>query len=303
MAIQLSVVIVNWNAAALLRECLQSISEAASPFCCEVIVVDNASTDGSVELIRAAFPTARIVRNETNVGYGRGCDAGVRASHGDFVATINPDVVLGPDSLALLVRVLRSHRTAGLAGPQVVGADGNPQKSLIVRPDLKSAVLGLPGVAAAWKAIRPSQSGLLQCFSVNGCCMVFRREALERCGGFPTETFMYGEEIIVGERLRRAGYTVWHEPRATITHYGGASSAQQWSASEQGWRARIGMTAAAELILSPVTFWLWSLLQVLNAGLRSLAWVFVRRSRGLLYLRRARLHAAALYGRSWSTWV
>ena len=269
----LSVIIVNWNGRSCIAGCLDSLAEAVHGLETETIVVDNHSADSSVAFIREGYPQVMVIENQENVGFGRGAQAGVEASRGEFIAIVNPDVSLSPGSLRQLVAVLQKRPAAAWTGPQVIRAgykggkiQSGPYKPGTVFEPLRT----LPGAYRLLAYLsRNKHDRLRRCEKLDGACMVFRASMLREVGGMPTTTFMYGEEQILGARFRRLGYEVWYDPLSVVYHDLGSSSRQKWTSESNILARQAGHTAAMRETLGPARFvfynWLLLLTLVLKA--------------------------------------
>ena len=271
-ATELSVVIVNWNARDDLACCLKALPLACAGLKTEVLVIDNDSSDGSLELVASEHPDVRRVASPTNLGFAGGINLGLRHSLGRWVAVLNPDVVPTPGSLQALVEVLAEGCDRALAGPQVLDREGRPVIQNFSLPGALSALRRLPGVPALGRAlrrrpIRRNAAELRRVERVNGCCMVFRRDALQKIGGFPASTFLYGEEIAVGGALRAAGLEVWYQPRAKVVHRDGVSVEQLWKADEKLLVFRAARLLTGRRLLSRPAFAWWALILLVGEGL------------------------------------
>jgi GT2 family glycosyltransferase len=273
--LDLSIIIVNWNVKDYLRQCLESIAAAVGNLAYEVIVVDNASTDGSVEMLRREFPWVTLIANRENVGFARGNNLGIERSCGDYLALVNPDVVLGPGSLKGLVRFLHARPDAGVVGPKILQPDGTICAYDSEFPSPASALEAVPVLArlvASWQRrhlfkVQPQYVPSC-CDSVHGCCMVFRRDALEAINGIPATTFMYGEELLIGQRLKKLGYEVWYDPLSEVVHYGDASTNRRWKLSEQAIVRRVAAIVVFKEFFSAPSFWVWNLITLFGESLR-----------------------------------
>ncbi len=227
----LSILIVNWNTRELLARCLSSIYEHPPDAAFEVIVVDNASEDGSPAMVRERFPQARLIENQENVGFARANNQAIRHSQGAFILLLNSDTLIHPHALNRLVGFMEAHPGAGMVGPRVLNPDGSLQPSCTPFPTLAREAWRLfhgdrlkPLAVypmASWEVTRPRQVDVLM-----GACLLARREVIDQIGLLDETFFMYSEEVDWCLRAKRAGWEVWWEPRATITHYGGQSSRQ-----------------------------------------------------------------------------
>jgi GT2 family glycosyltransferase len=213
----LSIVIVSYNTECLLRQCLESLRRHCPS--AQVIVVDNASRDGSAAMVRAEFPEAELIELLRNVGFAGGNNAGLSRATGDCVVLLNSDTVLEDDSLTRAAAWLAENPRVGATSPALVGIDDRPQQCIYPYPSLAERARqvlrgGLTpntseGVGAGWLA---------------GTCLMIRREALGAVGGALDDGFfMYWEDADFSARLLEAGWEVKPCPVGRIRHHGGAS--------------------------------------------------------------------------------
>jgi len=225
-----SAVVVTYNAADVIAGCLGDLLDAAD----EVIVVDNASSDGTPELIRRDFPAVRLVEAGANLGYGAGNNLGVSHASGDIVAIVNPDVRLTRDALAALVAYVCDRPDAGIVGPRTV--DDGGQISMSARPAYTPGrVLAVYlGLANRWprlaygdmpERLRTAQAPL-DVDWLQGSCIVVPRRVYEALGGFDERFFLFAEDVDLCERAGQAGWRVVYLPGACVTH-GGSSSVKR----------------------------------------------------------------------------
>ncbi len=199
----------------------------------EIVVVDNASTDGSVDAVRAAHPEALVIANPENVGFARACNQGWRASSAPYVLFLNPDAEVTPGTVEALVRLLESRPEVGAAGPRTRSTDGAIQVS--TGPDLtplaerrqRRLVLGV----ARREARALAEAEALHAREhepqwVSGSCLIARRAALEAVSGFDERFFLYEEDADLCRRLRSAGWRVVFTPAAEVRHHLGRSMAK-----------------------------------------------------------------------------
>lgn len=291
----LSVVIVNWNARDHLATLIRTLPEAVASLSYEALVVDNASEDGSVDMLRSRSPHVRLLAQERNLGFGAGVQAAIPSARGEFVAVVNPDVQPDPGSLDQMVRFLQSRPQAGVVGPTHRAEDGACHGGAERLPGVLSALLDFPGLGR-WRRRHgrlPPTGGPQRCGWVRGACLVLRRTALLDIGGFPRDTFLYGEEILLGERMRRRGHEVWFLPTVAITHAKGASVARRWTEEEVLLERRQARITVMRALLSRPRSMLWNLLTVFGLSLQA-ALNRGRRAALLPYGCLLRLHGAAL---------
>lgn len=232
----LSVVIVNWNVKALLRACLQSLLNSnLSGLSLEIIIVDCASSDGSVQMVRQAFPQVRLVASLENLGYAKGNNSGAALAQGCYLFILNPDTVVQPDTLAQLVNYMETHPQVGAVGPQLLWPDDMIQSSRRGFPTLgtlfwESTLLGqwFPNnrhIRYYHLLDRPAGTPQ-QVDWVVGAALFIRREAWLEVGPIDETFFMYFEETDWCRRCADAGWQVHYLPQAKVIHYEGKSSEQ-----------------------------------------------------------------------------
>ena len=231
--ILISVIVVSWNAREYLRQCLASLSGEACRCPAEIIVVDNASSDGSPEMVASDFPHVKLIRNQANLGFAKANNLGVALSGGRYLCFVNSDVKVLPDCLGRLVDYCEQHAEAGIVGPRVIGGDGRLQRSC----------RGFPGVwnmfcrALALDTLFPwcslftgyslwhwPQDSVRSVGILSGCFWLVRRQAVEQVGLLDESFFMYGEDMDWCRRFWSRGWQAVFVPSAEAIHYGGASS-------------------------------------------------------------------------------
>ena len=224
-------VVVNYNAGTALIGCVTSLlAQEPAP---ELVVVDNASTDGSVDGLRRAHPGVRVVHAGGNLGYARASNLGIAATVAPVVAVLNPDTVLRPGTGAALSRRFAAEADLGAAGPRLCNPDGTVYPSARRVPGLVDAV-GHGLLFFVWQdnpfTARYRETGAdpdrpRDVDWVSGAAVWLRRAALDDVGGWDERYFMYVEDVDLCWRLRRAGWRVAYEPGGTVTHLLGVSTA------------------------------------------------------------------------------
>ncbi len=233
-AIDASVCIVNWQGAHWLPDCLQSLREVQG-LQLEVIIVDNASTDDSVRLVRADFPEVKLIVNSDNRGFARGNNQAIRAGRGRHFFILNNDTILEKGTLERLVKFLDERPRAGMAAGHLVNRDGSTQFMYypVTLPTLKSVSadllwlnrnstrnrVGRGPLARNWDPDKPYQME-----QVPGACMLVRREAFESFGLFDEGYRFWYEDVDLCARCLKASWEIWYVPEARIIHHGAASS-------------------------------------------------------------------------------
>lgn len=218
----LSIILVNFNDASHLPECLFSIDANAGDVNREIIVVDNASTDGSASLVAKRFPQVRLIRNANNEGFGRANNRAVRKSRGEFLLFMNTDVVLHPGALELLMEEMRAHPETGIVGPALFTPSGRFQASFGGRTGFFSelAKKGLLNRLRT-RSLRRDRTRR-EVRWVSGAFLLARRQAFLDISGFDEGFFLYFEDIDLCERTLGKGSKVVFLPGAVSLHHGGA---------------------------------------------------------------------------------
>jgi GT2 family glycosyltransferase len=234
-----SVVIVSYNVREHLLDALRALY-ASNNVSIEAAVVDNASADGSVDAVEAQFPQTTVVRNDSNVGFGKASNCGLTRSRGEFVLLLNPDVMVAQDCVRTLADFLIANPTAGAAGPRLTRPDGT--LDLAARrgfPTPRAAFYRLTLLSRLFPKSRRFNRynvGYLPDDQVHeidagtAACLMLRRSAIEQVGPFDPDYFMYGEDLDLCFRLKQAGWKIFYVPAAVATHVKGASSRQATSA-------------------------------------------------------------------------
>jgi GT2 family glycosyltransferase len=210
----------------------------------ETLVVDNASADGTADLVAEQFPDVRLVRSPTNLGFAAGTNLAASHASGDFLLLLNPDAALSPGALGTLLRLLAEQPRAAAVGPALVYADGRQQDSAFCFPGLVQVGLDLFPISrlsgSRLNGRVRSPDAAVRIDHPLGACMLIRRRAWEDVGPLDEGYFMYVEEVDWCRRARRQGWEIWHAPRAMVRHRAGAATSQQPDAMfAQLWRSRL----------------------------------------------------------------
>ncbi len=251
MTVELSIIVVNWNGGALLGRCVESVAARPPSVGFELIVVDNASSDDSLALMRAGEGARalaeggrlRVVENEDNRGFGRANNQAFGMTRAPLLFLLNPDTEVTPGAVDTLIETVRSGARVGAAGPKLLNADGSLQVSVWRNPPaawemlltglrlhrlLPRRVRGELLLAEHWDYGRRRAVGML-----SGAAMLVRREVLDEVGGFDERFHMYGEDNEWCLRMVRAGWALLFEPAAVVMHHGAASSLKRWDEHEK----------------------------------------------------------------------
>lgn len=229
----IGVAVTTYETRDLLRECLASV-RAEGPS--EVVVVDNASTDGTAETVRREFPEVRLQANPENLGYGPASNQAMALCRSPYVLLLNSDTRLEPGTLQRLARYLDEHPRAAVAGPRLANPDGSLQASCFpfigtFRMAVEKSAAGrllarVPAVRERWLLSHGPHDRPRRVPWLLGAALALRREAFDAVGGFDPGFFMYSEEVDLCWRLQAAGWEVRFAPVATVVHVGGASTRQ-----------------------------------------------------------------------------
>ncbi|AEI96552.1 glycosyltransferase family 2 protein [Roseobacter litoralis] len=228
----LSIVIVEWNTIDMLRDCLASVFDKAGGLDIQVIVVDNASSDGSPEMVEAEFPQVTQIRNADNRGFAAANNQGFEICTGRYILLLNSDTYLLDDVMGASLRYLDNHSTVGAMGCLVLNPDRTMQRTCSMWPRLLDLMFMSSGL---WKLKRPKVFGRYQMTHwqrnderavevISGCYMMLRREVLEQVGQLDEDFFFFGEETDWCRRMRDAGWLLMFAPVGKIVHYGSASA-------------------------------------------------------------------------------
>ncbi len=229
-----SVVIVSWNAKDYLAQCLTSLAAGVCNYPMEIIVVDNASNDGSPDMVAKQFPNVRLIRNSANLGFAKANNFGLREARGKYIALVNSDVKVLANCLTKLVDFCDAHPDAGMVGPRVQNGDGSLQRSCRGFPSVGNMFCRAFALDVMFPKARIFGGYLMPHWAhdkvktvdiLSGCFWVARAQALKKVGLLDESFFMYGEDMDWCKRFWKGGWKLYFVPDAEAIHYGGASSA------------------------------------------------------------------------------
>jgi N-acetylglucosaminyl-diphospho-decaprenol L-rhamnosyltransferase len=312
----LSIILVSWNTRELLRNCLRSVFDNAANLSLEVFVVDNASTDGSVAMIRESFPLVRVIENKSNVGFAAANNQAFPLCSAELALLLNSDTIIVGQALKVLVDFMREHSEAGGIGPR------------LLHPRLKLRVLGCGYQPTLWREFT-HQFGLSRLFPrsrlfrgvhlftgvhdsealevewISGAALLVRAEVIKKVGGLSERWFMYAEDMEWCQRILETGWKLYSVPQGIVEHHLSASTTQREDA------ALISVTAGRSYFIhsqkpSRLKILLFDLVSISGNLLRATVF-FVRsmtdahharmwRSRARLFARHARVHALLCCG-------
>ncbi len=236
--LDLSVVIVNYNAEKPLEKCLQSIFRFQKDLAFEVILIDNHSEEGSLEMIKQNFPQVRLVENKRNLGFSAACNQGIKSSCGRYLLLLNPDTEFTGGGITGMIRFMESHRRAGICGPRMVDPEGKVQFSCRSFPSYLTAISSRQSILNRLFPDNPlSKTYLLkdhngsrqsQADWVSGSSLLTRREVFEKIGLLDESFFMYVEDVDFCYRAKKANLQVYFLPEVTVMHHIGQSTGRRW---------------------------------------------------------------------------
>ncbi len=224
----LSIVIVNWNTKDLLRECLNSIARSEHGLTLEIIVVDNASCDGSAEMLRDDFCQVTLIESNRNLGFAGGNNLALKRAAGRYVMLLNTDTLVHGTVLRDAVAWLDENPLVGVMGPRVLNADGSLQPSCSMFPSLRHLAMQTLGLTRVprWDAYRLTgwdHAHTREVEVISGAAMFVRRSAMQQVGLLDEAFFFFGEETDWCRRFAQSGWRVVFNPIPEITHFGGGS--------------------------------------------------------------------------------
>ena len=226
----LSIIIVVWNTREMTRKCLESIQGADPEHRWDVIVIDNASQDGTSSMIRSFFPWVRLIVNKENLGFGRANNLALREVTTEFALLLNSDASLTSEAVSRFLQFMKDHPEAGVAGGQLVYPDGRLQNSIVSFPSLLTEMTNKSLLQILFPERYPSKrlhfEGPLEVDSVIGAAMMLRMEAIRSAGYFDEDYFLFLEETDLCFRVRKEGWKVFFLPDARIVHAQGVSVKQ-----------------------------------------------------------------------------
>ncbi|MFC2105538.1 glycosyltransferase family 2 protein [Candidatus Bipolaricaulota bacterium] len=220
----LSIIIVSWNIEKRLRNCLLSLANRMITSY-EIIVVDNASTDRTVEMMRQEFSWIRLLANEENLGFASACNQGIMATKGEFLLLLNPDVVVPRAALEGALEVFRSTHNLGMLGCRLVDENGETQRSIFPFPTPMWDLFCAAGAVRLLRTVRGKlPNGILKVKGyLTGAFLLVRRKAVEDVGILDGSIFMYGEDVEWCYRFHQAGWDIGYYPKVAIVHIGNQS--------------------------------------------------------------------------------
>ncbi len=225
-----SIIIVTWNNASDIKPCLDSLAGVQERIQARIVVIDNASTDGTIEKIRTAIPRVQLISNPQNIGFAAANNQAIRVSDGRYVLLLNPDTSADPGTMEVLVQYLDTHPAAWVAGPMILNPDRSVQRSgvrfpsrwnILVESLFLDRLFPRSRLFGSHKEMYEDPCTSRTVDYLQGSALMVRRDAVERVGGLDEGFFMYFEETDWCYRIKQAGGEVHYSPVGKVIHYGG----------------------------------------------------------------------------------
>jgi len=240
---QLSIIVVNYNGKDILCNCVESIYKNSPTINFEIILVDNASSDGSVEMVKKEFPEVRVLVNQENKGFSFANNRGIEMAKGDYMLLLNNDTLILPGQLDIMLNFMQEHQDVGAVGPKLLNPDGSFQLSFWPFPNLFTEFNRRIINLFAFANYRFFKD-LLEKFYikekevdwVSGACLMVRRKTIEDVGILDENFFMYFEDVDWCYRIRRKGWKIYFLPTARIVHLLGKSMEKEKQKNKQNYR-------------------------------------------------------------------
>lgn len=230
----LSIIIVNFNVKVFLQNLLDSIEKASTQLQSEIIIIDNASDDGSVELLRDKYPKVKLIVNNRNLGFGKANNLGLKEAKGKFILLINPDTIVAEDTFTKMIEFFDQTPEAGLAGCKILNPDGTLQLpcrrsfpgpwTSFTKVTGLSTLFPKSKIFARYNLTYLDENQTYEVDAISGSFMMMRKEVYDKVGGFDEQFFMYGEDLDLCYRIQKAGYKVYYVHSTQIIHYKGEST-------------------------------------------------------------------------------
>lgn len=232
---RLSVIVVSWNVSKLLNTCLETLKRDIENIDAEVFVVDNASADDSVEMVRREHPWVQLIANESNLGFAKANNQALKLAKGDFILLLNPDTEVRAGAIPHLISFLEDHAEAAIVAPQLINTDGSIQRSCRAFPTFTAMLYELLGLSklfpdnplfGSYKMLDFEHNELREVDQPEGACLLLRRAVIDQVGSLDEGFFMLFEEVDWCYRIKQAGWQIWFDPQSKVVHHYGQSIKQ-----------------------------------------------------------------------------
>lgn len=230
----LSIIIVNYNVKEFLQNLIHSIEKATLNLTKEIIIVDNASDDGSVDFIKDKFPEVKLIANKKNLGFGKANNLGLKIAAGEYILLINPDTLVAEDTFEKMIQFFNDTQSAGLAGCKILNPDGTLQLACrrsfpgpwtsFTKVTGLSTLFPKSKIFARYNLTYLDENKSYEVDAISGSFMMMRRSVYDKVGGFDEQFFMYGEDLDLCYRIQKSGFKVYYVHSTQIIHYKGEST-------------------------------------------------------------------------------
>lgn len=231
----LSVIVVSWNTRELLKSCLSALEQQIDKSDCEVFLVDNASADGSAEMVAREFTWVALIANNQNLGFAAANNQAIAKCKGNYILLLNPDTEVRPGAIKTLLEFFNSHERAGVVAPQLLNTDRSIQRSCRRFPTFKGMLFELLGFSRMfpdkaefreYKMLDWNHDDEREVDQPEGACLMIRREVIDEVGTLDEGFFMLFEEVDWCYRVKQHNWQIWFTPRAQVVHHYGQSIKQ-----------------------------------------------------------------------------
>jgi len=224
---ELSIIIVSHNCKSQLQQCLLSLQENVDRIVYEIIVIDNSSEDGSQEMTASNFPDVTLISNPQNVGFSKANNQGIKAAGSDYILFLNPDTIVYPGALEILLQVIKSQKNVGGVSPALLYGDNKYQVSFGGKRDFFPEMLQKFCLNSFYRGRLKSYKNQRKAVWLSGACLLTSKDVLDEVGSFDEKFFLYYEDIDLCIRITQTGRVLLFLPEAKIFHYGGVSTQKQ----------------------------------------------------------------------------
>lgn len=261
-----TVVVVSYNTVHLLERLFSALEGSRGGLSIQVVVVDNASRDGSAKVLRARHARAELIENTVNVGFGRANNQAFPQARGRHVLLLNTDAFVEPDTLQKTVEFMNHHPDCGILGVKLVGEDGSLQPSCRYFPTPLNVFVAASGLQRFFPGLRMvddmtwDHASVRECDWVPGCYYLVRREVMEKVGYLDPRFFLYYEEVDYCRRVQQAGWKIMYYPYTRVVHIGGGSAESEGSLTRRGRQLSV-LQMESELLYFRKHYGVWGLVQ------------------------------------------
>ena len=269
--LDISIIIVNWNTKKLLLDCLASISETIQNVSMEIWMVDNASSDGSVEAVRHFYPDVKIIQNRKNLGFAAANNKAFKRMLGRYALLLNTDTVLTEGAVESIFTFMEKKPEAGMACGQLLNPDGSKQNSIASFPGLTSLIFNETLLRILLPEQYPSKrreyNRPIEVDSCIGACLMVRKKAMDHVGFLDEDYFFFFEETDWARRIKQAGWKIYFVPSAKITHFQGQSVGHDINSRKLYYESRYAYFKKWHPDHYPIIRWIIFIRLLINAGL------------------------------------